>query len=171
VKPQSDVPSGFFASLETATRSLKVVPIIAPRTNQRTVSNVAMHRRLRRWVRLDHGGRAGGMAWRARCTSISRHAGVKTQPKRSEPKHVGPDLNAIAPNANGQAHHASVRQRAFPLQCSHRITPCDSWESQKRNCKVQAPQAPKPCNLKSIIDPEIDSLSGHYALFADNYDV
>jgi hypothetical protein len=45
------------------------------------------------------------------------------------------------------------------LQRRDRITPRDSWESRKRNCKLSGAQTLKSCNLNSPKPPENDSRS------------
>jgi hypothetical protein len=45
------------------------------------------------------------------------------------------------------------------LDAGVRITTCDSRETQKRNCKLSGPQAPKACNLKCRRARKIDSRS------------
>ena len=56
-----------------------------------------------------------------------------------------------------------------PLRCADRITASQAKGIRKRNCKVPSPQAAKPCNLKSTHKRKIDSRSGTYGLFTDDF--
>jgi hypothetical protein len=55
------------------------------------------------------------------------------------------------------------------LRYDHRIMPRDSRESQASNCKLPKPRTSKACNRQTTSAQKIESPSGTYGFFTDDY--